>query len=449
MNSIKNSLTRINYRLFTALLLFGLVPTIYTTFRIYLIGQLPGDWGFSIASQLQWVNLLYEILQEALILPLFFFIGAVLTNKDELINRIKTGLAFTFVVYMVLSLLIFTFARPLVVFMAQDQTLINETVSYIRLETIAMVFMTLVKFLMVVLVTIKKDRNVYAVMGVQLILTVIFDVFFVSTLSFSMNLGVNGIAITNIVVNALLLGVSIVLLYKNDLSLFYKNKMDYTWLKDLFKKGGISGLESFVRNLAFMLMIVRMVNVVGEQGTFWVANNFIWGWLLLPVIQLGELIKADCGEESYTAVKTKSLGYFSITAVIIAIWGLTLPLWKPFMQHVLQISNYNDVFFIVIISLGFYVLFAFNNVIDSIFYGLGKTNYMLFQSLVINTVFYGTAFILFQFHVFVPNLTLIALLFAMGTALDSLLTMGMYVWLLKRKDISLLDRNKTGLQYEG
>ena len=53
------------------------------------------------------------------------------------------------------------------------------------------------------------------------------------------------------------------------------------------------------------------------------------------------------------------------------------------MQHVLQIPNYKDVHFIVLISVSFYVLFALNNVIDSIFYGLGKTNLMLFQSLVI------------------------------------------------------------------
>ena len=155
MNILK-SLKRINYRMFTALLLFGLIPTLYTTFRIFLIGQLPGDWGFNIASQLQWVNLLYEILQEALILPLFFFIGSVLLNKNELINRIKTGLLFTFVIYSILSVLIFIFAKPLVTFMAQDKSLIDQTVTYIRLETVAMIFMTLVKYMMVVLVTIKR-----------------------------------------------------------------------------------------------------------------------------------------------------------------------------------------------------------------------------------------------------------------------------------------------------
>lgn len=441
MNIIK-SLKRINYRMFTALLLFGLIPTVYTTVRIFLIGQLPGDWGFNIASQLQWVNLLYEILQEALILPLFFFIGSVILDKKELMNRIRTGMIFTFIIYGILSLLIFVFARPIVLFMAQDTSLIDQTVTYIRLETIAMIFLTLVKFIIVVLVTIKKDKNVYIVLVFQLILTILFDVFFVSTLKISFNLGVNGIAITNIVVNLLLFVISIILLYKSDLPIFSIKSYDFSWFRDLFKKGGISGLESFVRNLAYMLMIVRMVNVVGEQGTFWVANNFIWGWLLLPVIQLGELIKADVGEDGLDAVKNKSLSYFSLTTIFIIIWVLTFPLWKPFMQYILKIDNYNDVFYVVLISVGFYILFAYNNVIDSIFYGLGKTNYMLFQSLIINTVFYGTMFILFQVKVFTPNLTLLALMFAGGTALDSILTMFMYRWMLKKERISLVDKTE-------
>lgn len=439
MKKIINSLKTINYKMFFALFIFGLIPTLYTTFRIYLIGQLPNTYEFSIAGQLQWVSLLYEILQEALILPLFYFIGAVISEKEALINRIRSGLIFTFIVYTVLSALIFIFARPLVIFMAQDNSIIDETVNYIRLETIAMIFGTLMKYLMVVLVTIKKDKNIYIVLIAQLILTILLDTFFVSTLKVSLNLGINGIPITNIIVNFLMVIFLVIILYKNELPIFNSFKSDYSWFKDLFKKGGISGLESFVRNIAFMLMIVRMVNVVGEQGTFWVANNFIWGWLLLPVLQLGELIKSDCGEDVMKAVQKKSFGYFNLTIIFVFIWAITLPLWKPFMQHVLQIPNYKDVHFIVLISVGFYVLFALNNVIDSIFYGLGKTNLMLFQSLVINTIFYGLMFILFQTGVFQPNLTLIALMFATGTALDSILTMILYAIMLKREKINILN----------
>jgi hypothetical protein len=122
---------------------------------------------------------------------------------------------------------------------------------------------------------------------------VFLDLFLVSTLSCSANLGVNGIGVTNIIVNFIIFGTTLFLLAKNGVNVFNKEKMSFTWAKEFARVGGISGLESFVRNLAYMVMIARMVNVVNEQGTYWVANNFIWGWMLLPIIQLGELIKQE------------------------------------------------------------------------------------------------------------------------------------------------------------
>jgi len=437
MNRIFDSMKKINYRLLLALLLLGLIPTVYTTVRIFLIGQLPGDWGFNIASQLSWVNLLYEILQEALILPLFYFIGMAIKNRLDLENKFRTGIIFTGSIYSILSLLIVVFAVPLINIMAQDTSLINETATYIRLETIAAIFMTLVKFSLVTLVVINKDKYLYYLLGLQMILTVLVDVFFFSNFGFSLNLGVNGIAFSNIIVNLFLMVLVYFILRKEDINVFSKQKLNFGWIKDLFKIGGISGLESFVRNIAFMFMVIRMVNVVGEQGTFWVANNFIWGWLLLPVLQLGELVKRDCGE-SDSAIKDKTLGYFGITTIIVILWAISIPLWKPFLRDVLQLSNYTDVFNIALVSVGFYVLFAYNNVIDSIFYGIGKTKYMLFQSVIINSVFYGTLFVLYVTGVYQPTLMLIAIMFAAGIAFDSLLTYGMFIWMLRSKNIKLV-----------
>lgn len=433
---IKNSLKSINYRLFIALLVMGLIPTIYTTVRIFFLGQLPNDWGFNIASQLSWVNLLYEIVQEALILPLFFLIGKSLSNKNEFQNKVKTGFILTFIVYTILSIIIMIFAEPFIQFMAQDNTLINETATYIRLETVANIFSTIVRFGIIVLVTINKEKYLYYVLGLQMALSILLDIFFVSSLSVSLNLGVNGIACTNIIVNLVLIGLVFFILNKEKIKVFSKSKLSFSWMKEWAKVGAYSGIESFVRNFAFMIMIVRMVNVVGEQGTFWVANNFIWGWLLLPVLQLGELVKRDCGE-NVDAVQEKSLGYFSITAIIVVAWLITIPLWSPFLKYIMNVGNYQDVFNIATISVGFYVFFAFNNVIDSIFYGIGKTNYMLFQSIVINTLFYGTAFILYITGIYVPTLTAIALMFAIGTALDSILTYGMFWWYLKKRNIKI------------
>ncbi len=180
-----------------------------------------------------------------------------------------------------------------------------------------------------------------------------------------------------------------------------------------------------------MLMVSRMVNVVGEQGTYWVANNFIWGWMLLPVTQLGELIKQETSTDE-NAVKNNSAGYFAITGIICLLWVVLIPTYKPFMKYVLGYSDVEKLFGLVMVLFGFYVLYAFQNVFDSTFYGRGKTNYMLFESVVTNTLYYGTFFVLYLIGVWQPTLIGIALMFGIGNAFDSIVSGGAYVYYLRR-----------------
>ena len=201
--------------------------------------------------------------------------------------------------------------------------------------------------------------------------------------------------------------------------------------------GGLSGIESSVRNIAYMVMIARMVNVVSEQGTYWVANNFIWGWLLLPVLQLGELIKQEIATDKDN-FQRNTLGYFGITTIVCALWFISIPLWKPFMVHILGFADVDKLFELVIVLLGFYVLFAFQNVFDATFYGLGKTNYMLFESVITNTIYYGIAFVLYITGIWVPTLTGIALLFGIGNAFDSIVSLGAYVFLLRKHRLRIV-----------
>ena len=416
----------------------GLVPTIYTTLRVFWLGNLPGDWSYSIAGQLSWINLIYEVINEAIILPLFYFVGKVLEDKKELTNRIKTGLLLTLGIYIVLSIFIMTCTNPLLKAMATDPSIIDASATYIRIEAIANVFGILSQFALVGLVTLGKDKLVYILTGVKLVLCVILDLFLVSSLSCSANLGVNGIGVTNIIVNALIFGATLVLLAKNGVNVINKEKMDFKWAKEFVKIGGISGLESFVRNLAYMLMIARMVNVVNEQGTYWVANNFIWGWMLLPITQLGELIKQETSTNK-NAVKNHSLGYFAITGITVIAWCMLIPAYKPFMQYVLNYGDVDKLFELVMVLFGFYVLYAIQNVCDNTFYGLGKTHYMLFESVVTNSIYYGVAFILYISGVWQPTLIGIALLFGIGNAFDTLVSVGAYWFLLRKHQINILD----------
>ena len=436
MDKIAKSLKNLNWKLFISLLVMGLCPTIYNTLRVFFLGQMPNTWAFSIAGQLSWIQLLYEILDEAIILPLYFFMGKAVADKKEYTNRIKTGLIISFSIYVICSALICTFASQLLSFMATSQDIIPASATYIRIESIANIFVLLSNFALICLVTLGRSKYVYFLTVAKLILSVMFDTFFVSGLSISANLGVNGIGYSNIIVNIILLTISLILLSKEGYSIFNKERLSFVWMKDFVKIGGISGLESFVRNIAYMLMISRMINMVNEQGTYWVANSFIWGWLLLPINQLGELIKQEVSTNK-KAVKDHTLGYFAVTFIVCLIWFITIPFWKTFMSNVLQFSDVDKLYNLVIILLGFYVLYAMQNVFDCEFYGLGKTNYMLFESVVTNSIYYGTAFVLYLAGKWEPTLIGIALLFGIGLIFDSIVSAGAFIYLLKKEKTNL------------
>ena len=437
LNQMNRILKTFDYRLWFALILMGLLPAIYLTIRIRFLGDMPQDWGINIASQLAWINLIYEVFQEALILPLFFILGAALKDKLELENRIRGGLLVIFGIYVLLASFIYAFSEHLVLFMAQDSQLIGATVEYIRLETIALLFSTLARFLVIALMFMKKDRYLYLILATQMILSIVLDTFLISSLSFSAQIGVNGIAISNIIVNIIILAIAIMLLSKEGIFLIRKNiKMSFAWLKSWAKVGIYSGLESFIRNAAFMIMIIRMVNIVAEQGNYWIANNFIWVWLLIPILALGDVIKKEIGENE-NSVKTKTAGYFAITFFVVVLWLITIPLWETFLIKGMNVADYEIVMGIILVQLIFYITFTFNNLMDSTFYGLGLTKYMFIQSTIVNIVYYGIAFILYVAGIYQPTLFGISLMFGFGMLFDFVVTAILYISVLKKKNIRI------------
>lgn len=436
MDKLKKSLQNINWRLFAALVVMGMCPTIYTTVRTYFIGSLPNEWAYSIAGQLSWVNLIYEIANEAIILPLFFFMSKAVDNKKEFTNRLKTGLIVTFAIYALFSVGIMFGAKQMLAIMATSAEIITESAKYIRIESVANIFGILFSFMSVSMVSIGKDKLIYFLTFIKLFLCVIVDTFLVSALPCSLNLGVNGIGYSNIIVNVLLILAVIIILKKEGCSIFEKNKISFAWMGNFAKIGAVSGIESFVRNTAYMLMVSRMVNMVGEQGTYWVANNFIWGWLLLPIIQFGELIKQETAKDENNITKN-TLGYFVITGIVCILWVLLVPIYKPFMKYILGFSDVNKLFDLVMLLLLPYIFYAFQNVFDSTFYGRGKTNYMLIESIVTNTIYYGTFFVLYLLKIWTPTLMGIALMFGFGNIFDSIVSAVVYGCYLKKKDIRI------------
>ena len=67
-----------------------------------------------------------------------------------------------------------------------------------------------------------------------------------------------------------------------------------------------------------------------------------------------------------------------------------------------------------------------------------KTNYMLFESVVTNSVYYGTFFILYLTGVWTTTLLGIALMFGIGNAFDSVVSAVAYGYFLKKNKYNIL-----------
>lgn len=408
------------------------MPTVWLTFRIYFVGDMPDASGIDIASQLMWVSLLYEIFQEALVVPLFFILGVSADDRSEFARKVRGGLIIVASVYLVFAAFVCLSADWLVSVMGQNQELAAATAEYVRLETVAALFSTLFKFLTITLVTLHRDSAMYLLLVVQMVLTVATDSFLISSLPFSLDLGVNGIAYSNMIVNAALAVMALAMLQREGYRIVGGGRTSFGWAREWFRVGAYSGAESFLRNIVFMLMVVRMVNLVAEQGDYWIANNFIWNWLLVPFIALGDVVKKQVAE-SRDNISAKTPGYVCVTVVLLAVMYATVPAWPWFIENVMNTDHYREVFSICIAMLVPYTTYVFNNIMDSTFSGTGNTQYLLAQSVCIDGVYYSVVFVLYSLGLFSMTMPAILAMFGIGMMLDLIPATILYRRLLRKE----------------
>ena len=414
-------MTSINYRLWGSILLIALFPALYSTVRIYFLNSLPDTWNVSIAAQSAWLNLAYEVLQEAIILPLYFIFGQVIRDRRALQDRVTRAFAITLAAYVTLTVGVLFGADWLTAAMAQKPELQSLTARFVRLEATSIMIGTMNDICIVVVVALGLHRVVFALVAIRALLTITLDSYFVGQFGFSANMGAIGVALTNISVGAILLLPSAIILIRIGALGRINAGWGVAWIGSWFRVSVRSGLESAVRNLAFSLMILKLMNEVSEAGLFWVANGFIWGWLLLPILTLGTLVRQDAGNHA-GRLDARFRGYFRLTSIIIGIWIVTIPGWTWFIATALSSPEAERVFALSLLMLAFYIVFAFNHILDSYFYGVGRTDLMLYQSLFVSIVYYGAAFLAYRSGSFIPDLQKIALLFGGGILIDSLVT---------------------------
>lgn len=410
MNKLRTYLKEMksfHWGLWLSLCALALFPAIYQTIRTFLLSNTVSTDGIDIVGQMEWYDLIDETLKAFLVVPLYSILNKFFVNEEKEFKKITfKSLFIVFILYGLFNIVILFYGNHLIRFMNPDTENISSMRTYLSLETIAFMVGIIPSFVSVVFVTISKPKNVYIFMGIQAVLGILSDFIFIP------HMGVNGIAISNIISNSILAVAGIAILYfQGYIRISWFTKKDLPRLKDWFKTGLFAGSQQFIDNIVYALMVARMINIVAEQGNYWVANNFIWGWLLIPVSAMGEVIKRDC-QTDYKDLKQSN--YYLLSMLIFVFWAVTIPLWIPFFRNVERLDNYQEIFKIVIRLIPFYLAYTLSVIPDSIFIGYGKTYFNMINSVLVNFIYYGIWFALYRSNLMAFTINTIILMFGFG-----------------------------------
>lgn len=425
IKSLFTNLKSFRWNMWIALCALALVPAIYQTIRTALAYVNTSASGIDIIGQMEWYDLIDETLKALLIIPLYSILNRVNKEDNKNFSRFTfIALIIVFALYFIFNIGVFFYGTSLIKAMNPSEVNIVAIKQYLELETIAFMIGIIPTFFNVIFVTINKAKNVYIFLIIQAILGIIGDFILIP------NLGVNGIAINNIITNSILAVAGFITLFlEKQITPSWFNKGDSKLIANWCKIGLFSGLQQFIDNIVYALMISRMVNLVAESGNYWVANNFIWGWLLIPISALSEIIKSDYKEEK----NTNRSNYLMIVTFSIITWIITIPLWKPFLRFVERIDNYQDIFSIIINLWPFYIAYSLCIIPDSIFIGKGKTQYNVINSILVNFVYYGIWFILYITNSIQFNMLTIIMMFGFGMVFHLIISV-VELWVFDKKN---------------
>jgi len=307
---------------------------------------------------------------------------------------------------------------------------IRETTStFLKIKTAGIPILLLSMALVIIVETINRKRMLLTLAILQVVYRFILDSLFYGGYSFSLNIGVLGVAWSDLIASFGLL-ITVLIMIKPIAFAKVRNFISVFTLKDwkvYLRVGGWSGFDSLVRNFAYFFMIVRLLNLLGEAaiGGYYLAMHIFWSFLLVPILALSESAKVLIANHSTDLNRVRTLWYSSLVigGIIVILWLIFLPFWGTIAAFLNSNSEFVDIsgkaMVLLIVP---YILLALNLITDSIFYGVGKTRYMAYQAILTNGTVYVVAFIAYLTGSWIPTFTSIMILFGIGILIDSILT---------------------------
>ena len=353
------------------------------------------------------------------------------------LDRAKSVFAFIFLASLVFSIGVFIFRDAFITIIGTSADIQEQTRAFLGISIFSVPFTLMAASIIVLFEALGLRRLVVVMALVNVLLRFGLDSLFFGGHGFSLEGDVTGVGWATLLASMGLLLVGFILLFqaKRVPQGYLTTRPTFAGLGEYLRVGLGSGADSLIRNVAYFFMIIRIVNTIGstEIGGYYVAVQILWSFMLVPVLAFADSAKALVANASDDLQLVKTLWYSSmlITASMMVIWVALVPAFPTFAG---ALSDDEETVRWAVTAFGIlfvpYVLFSFNTVIDSVFYGIGKTKYLAYQSLLTNGTVYLAAFLLYAFGIWDVTFEGVMVLFSLGILVDSFLTVAFLIKVL-------------------
>jgi len=412
------------------IILSMMIPRLYRMTNVFWVGHIDYS-SLAIAEQYEFMGIIIEIVNESIPYGILALVSQHYKDRDQIVRQLKTGVSIQFILSILLTGIIFFNINNFVDLIGTEQALVNQTVNYLRIRALALPFESLAMLLVLGLKSMDKPKIALLAVSGNVVLNIILDLVFVSNLSFSLQLGLQGVAWGFLISNALFFLLSITLTIRTlrfryqELSL---GSMGSETIH-LFGIGGWTGIDSLVRNL-FYFITLQILNYLGsnQYAGFQLFQMIMWT-VLIPVIALSQGTSIRVGnylEEKDAPKKILKVLVISssLAFAFISLFGLVGlfsidKIGYAFTNNPNVIEYSSTMFYWQIIP---YILFAASMNIRSIFYGTGKTRNILIISLILNLGVILPFYLLMNSGILAKNYASVMLMFVFVDFIDFIVT---------------------------
>ena len=238
-------------KMFLSLILWMLMPSVYLLIRINIV--YVNNVDINILGQMEWFDLIDEIITTAFITPLYYL----LKNKDTRKNGLSLILSFG--VYFLFTIIISVYIGNISVFMNAEYA-----EKYLLMQSVSMLIAFIGIFVNLLFIIYGHYNFIVLFTVIKLLLLSLFDYLLIPIFK---DLGAS---YSEIIVNTFIASLSMIFIIKKKYISFAVCDKDF--LRSWAKIGTFSGLQIFLDNFIYALIVCRMVNAVFESGNYWTAN---------------------------------------------------------------------------------------------------------------------------------------------------------------------------------